>query len=90
MWGPFSVKKIVVKILQSGFYWPILCKDVYKLCLSCDRCQRLGSLSKKNMMPLHLIQVVEVFDCWGIDFMGPFVTSFGHDYILLVVDYVSK
>ena len=34
--------------------------------------------------------MVEVFDCWGIDFMGSFVTSFGHDYILLVIDYVSK
>ena len=88
--GHFSVKKTVAKILQSGFYWPTLCKDVYKFCSSCDRCQRLGSLSKKNMMPLHPIQVVEVFDCWGIDFMGPFVTSFGHDYILLAVDYVSK
>ena len=42
------------------------------------------------MTPLHPIQVVEVFDCYGIDSMGPFVTSFGHDYILLSVDYVSK
>ena len=32
----------------------------------------------------------EVFDVWGIDFMGPFPVSFGSVYILLVVDYVSK
>jgi len=32
----------------------------------------------------------EVFDVWGIDFMGPFPVSFGFFYILLVVDYVSK
>ena len=33
---------------------------------------------------------VEVFDCWGIDFVGPFPLSFGNEYILVVVDYVSK
>ncbi|XP_025980015.1 uncharacterized protein [Glycine max] len=33
---------------------------------------------------------VEVFDCWGIDFVGPFPSSCGNEYILVVVDYVSK
>ena len=32
----------------------------------------------------------EIFDVWGIDFMGPFPVSFGFTYILLAVDYVSK
>jgi hypothetical protein len=32
----------------------------------------------------------EIFDVWGIDFMGPFPSSFGNLYILLAVDYVSK
>jgi len=32
----------------------------------------------------------EVFDIWGIDFMGPFRSSSGFTYILLVVDYISK
>ena len=32
----------------------------------------------------------EIFDVWGIDFMGPFLVSFSYVYILLVVDYVSK
>ena len=27
---------------------------------------------------------------WGIDFMGPFPLSFGYEYILVAVDYVSK
>ena len=34
--------------------------------------------------------MIEVFDCWGIDFMGPFPPSFGYLYILVAVDYVSK
>ena len=41
-------------------------------------------------MPLQGILVVQLFDVWGIDFMGPFPTSFGNLYILLAADYVSK
>ena len=41
-------------------------------------------------MPLQGILVVQIFDEWGIDFMGPFPPSFGNIYILLAVDYVSK
>ena len=42
------------------------------------------------MMPLNPILVVDLFDVWGIDFMGPFPTSFGYSYIFVGVDYVSK
>ena len=42
------------------------------------------------MMPLNPILVVEVFDVWGIDFMGPFPTSYGHMCIFVGVDYMSK
>ncbi|GJT45218.1 uncharacterized protein Tco_0953933 [Tanacetum coccineum] len=41
-------------------------------------------------MPLSSIIVYEIFDIWGINFMGPFPPSFGNVYILLAVDYVSK
>jgi hypothetical protein len=42
------------------------------------------------MMRLNPILIVEIFDVWGIDFIGPFPNSFGYLYILVVVDYVSK
>ena len=41
-------------------------------------------------MEQKFIFEVEVFDCWGIDFMGPFPSSYGNKYILVAVDYVSK
>ncbi|RDY06133.1 pol, partial [Mucuna pruriens] len=40
--------------------------------------------------PQQPILFCEVFDVWGIDFMGPFLVSNGYSYILLVVDYVSR
>lgn len=51
---------------------------------------QVGNISHLDMMPLSDILVVEIFDVWGIDFMGPFPTSFGNEYILVAVDYVSK
>ena len=41
-------------------------------------------------MSLTPILIIEIFDYWGIDFMGPFPPSCGYLYILLFVDYVSK
>ncbi|GJQ94380.1 reverse transcriptase domain-containing protein [Tanacetum coccineum] len=41
-------------------------------------------------MPQNSIQVCEIFDVWGIDFMRPFPSSRGNKYILVAVDYLSK
>ncbi|CAM8877701.1 unnamed protein product [Rhodiola kirilowii] len=41
-------------------------------------------------MPQMPIVVDDVFDIWGIYFMGPFPASFVYLYILVAVDYVSK
>ena len=41
-------------------------------------------------MPLTNVLEVELFDVWGIGFMGPFPSFYGHQYILLAVDYESK
>ncbi|XP_074297799.1 uncharacterized protein LOC141628574 [Silene latifolia] len=43
----------------------------------------MGNISQRNIY-------CEIFDVWGIDFMGPFPTSSEFIYILLAVDYVSK
>ncbi|RDY02589.1 hypothetical protein CR513_13931, partial [Mucuna pruriens] len=41
-------------------------------------------------MPQQPMLFCEIFDVWGIDFIGPFLISYGNFYILLVVDYISK
>ena len=70
-----------MKVLQYGFYWPSLLKDAHTICRECDKCQRLGKISRRHMMPLNLILVVDLFNVWGIDFRGPFPSSFGYAYI---------
>jgi len=41
-------------------------------------------------MPLTTNLQIELFDVWGIDYMGPFSKSKNYEYILVAVDYVSK
>jgi hypothetical protein len=41
-------------------------------------------------MPLINNLQIKLFDVWGIDYMGPFPPSRKCEYILVVVDYVSK
>ena len=77
----FNGQQPTAKVLQSGFYWPFLFKDAHYFSKSCDRFQRTSNTRRRNEMS---------FDVWGIDFMGPFPFSYGHKYILLAVDYISK
>ena len=88
--GHFGGQRIAAKVLQSGFYWPSLFKDAHQFVSTCDKCQQMGNISRKDEPPMHPILEVELFDLWGIDFMGPFPASYNNLYILLAVDYVSK
>ncbi|GJV44520.1 reverse transcriptase domain-containing protein [Tanacetum coccineum] len=78
------------KVFDSGFFWPTIYKDAHELVKNCNSCQRQGKISQRDEMPQNSIQVCEIFDVWGIDFMGPFPSSKGNKYILVAVDYLSK
>ncbi|GJY99570.1 reverse transcriptase domain-containing protein [Tanacetum coccineum] len=78
------------KVFDSRFYWPTIYRDAHNLVTRCDACQRQGKIWQKDEMPQNAIQVCEIFDVWGIDFMGPFPSSRGNKYILVAVDYLSK
>nr|GEY21443.1 reverse transcriptase domain-containing protein [Tanacetum cinerariifolium] len=80
----------VKKVFDSGFYWPTIYRDAHDLVKSYDACQRQGKISQHDEMPQNSIQDDEIFDVWGIDFMGPFLSSRGNKYILVAVDYLSK
>nr|GEV56381.1 reverse transcriptase domain-containing protein [Tanacetum cinerariifolium] len=78
------------KVFDTGLFWPTIYRDVHNLVKSCDSCQRQGKISQRDEMPQNVIQFCEIFDEWGIDFMGPLPSSLGNRYILVAVDYLSK
>nr|GEU78395.1 reverse transcriptase domain-containing protein [Tanacetum cinerariifolium] len=88
--GYYGANYTAKKVFDSGFYWPTIYKDAFDIVKHCDSCQRQGKISQKDKMPQNSIQVSEIFDVWGIDFIGPFPSSKGNKYILVSVDYISK
>nr|GEU81908.1 reverse transcriptase domain-containing protein [Tanacetum cinerariifolium] len=70
--------------------FPLETLDAHDLVTRCDACQRQGKISQRDEMPQSAIQVCEIFNVWGIDFMGPFPSSRWNKYILVTVDYFSK
>nr|GFB59367.1 reverse transcriptase domain-containing protein [Tanacetum cinerariifolium] len=88
--GHYGANYTTKKVFDSGFYWPSIYKDAFELVKRCDSCQRQGKILQKDEMPQNFIQMCEIFDVCGIDFMGPFSSSKGNKYILVAVDYLSK
>lgn len=76
--GHFSSKKTVSKILQCGFYWATIFKDTHAYCSSCERCQKLGSITSRNMMALHRFLLLNYLMC-GV------LTLWVHFLILLAI-----
>ncbi|GJT97430.1 reverse transcriptase domain-containing protein [Tanacetum coccineum] len=88
--GHHSANLTARKVFDVSFYWPAIYKDSHELVKNYDSCQCQGKISQQDEMPQNVIQVCEIFDVWGIDFMRPFPSSRGNKYILVAIDYLSK
>ena len=70
--GHHGSERTARKILTSGCFWPSIFKDCRDFVNKCDQCQRAGKFSRRDEMPQTMTVPIEIFDIWGIDFMGPF------------------
>ena len=74
-----------------GYYWPTIFKDAKRYVRSCDTCQRMGRPVRSDEMPLQPQILIEPFEKWALDFIGPIhPPSQGKKYILVCTDYVTK
>ena len=64
--------------------------DTKEFIRRCILYQKHGNINARDAMPFTTNLQLELFDVWGIDYMGPFPKSRQCEYILVVVDYVSK
>jgi transposase InsO family protein len=78
-------------VLHSSYYWPSIFKDVAKYVRSCDSFQRIGRPTSADKMPLRAQIMIEPFEKWALDFVGP-ISPMSHrkNYILVCTDYVTK
>nr|GEX23964.1 reverse transcriptase domain-containing protein [Tanacetum cinerariifolium] len=78
------------KVFDAGFFLPTIYKDAHELVKNYDSCQRQRKNFTRDEMPQNSIQICEIFDVWGIDFVDPFPSLRRNKYILVAVDYLSK
>nr|GFA33920.1 reverse transcriptase domain-containing protein [Tanacetum cinerariifolium] len=90
MGGHHGANLTAKKVFDVSFFWSTIYKDAHEFVKNCDSCQRQGKISQRDEMPQNSIQICEIFDVWGIDFIGPFPSSRGKKYILVAVNYLSK
>lgn len=83
--------ELTLSFLVGRAYWPTRVKDVKRCCELCHKCQlKAKKPIKSNIQP---IQVFEPLQMIGIDWLDPIspacvITS--HQYILILIDYLSK
>jgi hypothetical protein len=87
----FADRRTGHKVLQMGYYWPSIFKDAKKYVQACDSCQRMGRPGQADEIPLQPQVVVEPFERWALDFVGPFNPKSNQKYYILVAtDYMTK
>jgi hypothetical protein len=89
--GHFYDKRTTYKVLHSGYYWPRIFKYAAKYVRSCDSFQRIGRPMLADEIPLHSQVMIEPFEKWALNFVGPILPMYRtNNYILGCMDYVTK
>lgn len=76
--GHFFANLTLHKILTALYWWPTMKKYVYLYCKQCNICQRVGPKISKGVQPMNPLMPTEVFQRWGLDFMGPIEPAARH------------
>jgi len=77
--------------IKRRYFWPRLYKDCLAFIASCPICQQEGSVRQSDQAPVIPLPVVEPFDRFGIDVLGPLpLTKLGNKYLVVLVDHGTR
>ena len=68
-------RSLVHKLVQVGYYWPTMQKDVEAYVKTCNKCQKFSNIIRQPTEELTLIMAPWLFAQWGLDIMVPFPTT---------------
>uniref|UniRef100_A0A8B9J7P3 Gypsy retrotransposon integrase-like protein 1 n=1 Tax=Astyanax mexicanus TaxID=7994 RepID=A0A8B9J7P3_ASTMX len=71
-------------------YWPYMSHDIHKFCLECLPCQSRSSPTPHERAPLQCIHATRPFQRIAADITKLPITSRGHRYVLVIIDYFTR
>ncbi|GJS35465.1 reverse transcriptase domain-containing protein [Tanacetum coccineum] len=89
-WFADFVNYLVADIISKGMTRCISGPETQTILDQCHYGPTGGHYGPNVTAKKVLDSVCEIFDIWGIDFMGPFPKSYKFEYIIVAIDYVSK
>ncbi|GIL49963.1 hypothetical protein Vafri_6086 [Volvox africanus] len=84
-------KRRTLGLLQTGFWWPGMSRDVATVvgtCKLCDQVNAVGNVKPEELQPLP---IKGPFYRWGCDLAGPFpTTKRGNTMVMVCVEHFTK
>lgn len=89
--GHIVDKQTAYQVLRASYFWPSLFKDAKKYVKQCDSYQRVDQPNQTNEITLCPQVMIDPFEKWAIDFVGPInPASSNKKHILVCTDFVTK
>ena len=86
--GPRS---LVSKVIQTGYFWPIMQADAVELIKRYDKCQQFRHVQRLPAEKLTTITSPWPFSQWGLDIVNPLPIGKGQvKFLLVAIDYFTK
>ena len=83
--GHFGPNK-TADYIHRWYWWPKMGMEIDKFCRTCGTCQTTKSSTQRPMGLLHSLPIPgRPWGSIGMDFVGPFPISRGHDYLWVIV-----
>jgi hypothetical protein len=83
--GHFSAQK-TADYIRRWYWWPRITQEVEQFCTTCGICQANKTTTRRPVGLLHPLPIPNrPWGSIGMDFIGPFPTSHGYDYLWVVI-----
>jgi hypothetical protein len=83
----------MLEVLRAGLSWPTIHQDANEYFQQCNLFHRFGKPNRWDEMPLHPQVILQVFEKWAIDFVGPIhppARRPGTKYVISAMEYLSR